>query len=51
MTREYAATAQAAGDTVDMDLTEGADHFDVIDPEGPAVALVADVIKQLVGLP
>jgi len=51
MTREYAAAAQAAGDTVDMELIEGADHFDVIDPEGPAVALVADVIKQLVGLP
>lgn len=49
MTREYAAAAQAAGDVVELDLTEGADHFDVIDPEGPAVALVAGVIKKLVG--
>lgn len=48
MTRAYAADARAAGDVVELILPEGADHFDVIDPEGPALALVADTVRALV---
>jgi acetyl esterase/lipase len=48
MTPEYAETARAAGDEVDLELPEGADHVDVVDPEGPAVEMVAGVILALV---
>ena len=48
MTREFAAAARAAGDTVQLELLEGADHFDVIDPEGPAAEQVAHVSLSLV---
>lgn len=51
MTREYAAAAQAAGDEVDLHEPEEADHFDVIDPEGPAVSMVAAIILSLAGAP
>ncbi len=47
MTREFAAAAQTAGDPVELVLPEGADHFDVVDPEGPAVDLVAHLVEDL----
>lgn len=47
MTREFAAAARSAGDEVELHVPEGADHFDVIDPEGPSVALVAETILGL----
>lgn len=48
MTREYAAAARAAGDTVELQEPDGANHFDVVDAEGPAVRIVADAVRALV---
>jgi len=49
MTREYAEAARATGDSVELTIPEGANHFDVVDPEGPAVAMVAEVIRRMAG--
>lgn len=48
MTGEYADAARAAGDEVTLTHPDGADHFDVIDPEGPAVTMVGDAVLNLV---
>lgn len=47
MTREYAAVARAAGDAVDLLVPDGANHFDVVDPGGPAIALVTQAVARL----
>ena len=47
MTREYAEAARAAGDPVQLDLPQDADHFDVIDPDGPAIGIVAEAVRTL----
>jgi len=41
MTRAYAAAAERSGDPVRLSIPEGIDHFDVMDPLGPAFALIA----------
>jgi acetyl esterase/lipase len=41
MTRAYAAAASEAGDQVELLILDGANHADVVDPYGPAPAIVA----------
>jgi acetyl esterase/lipase len=48
-TEAYAAAAEAAGDPVTLRILEGANHADVIDPLGPAPALVARAVLSLTG--
>ena len=43
--REYAAAARAAGDTVDLVELPAADHFDVIEGADPAWTAVADWLR------
>ena len=46
--RDYAARVGAAGIAVDLVELDGADHFDVVDPGGPAWQAVAGAIARLV---
>jgi acetyl esterase/lipase len=50
MTRRYAAAASEAGDRVDLRVLEGANHADVVDPSGPAPALIARAVQSLARL-
>lgn len=47
--RRYSDLATQAGDTVDFSLLEGANHFDVVDPCGPAWPTVAEAIFERLG--
>lgn len=45
--RAYAAAAQAAGDECTLRELPGADHFDVIDPDGPAWPVLAGWLGEI----
>jgi len=45
----YVDAATAAGDDVSLTRLDGANHFDVIDPDGPAWPLIRDRIRALAG--
>lgn len=45
----YAARAQDADDDVSLEIIDGADHFVVIDPEGPAWPPVLDTLRAAFG--
>jgi acetyl esterase/lipase len=47
-TRSYAAAASEAGDEVELLILDGADHADVVDPGGPAAALLVRTLRALV---
>jgi acetyl esterase/lipase len=47
MSEEYAASARSAGDSVELHVLPGADHFDVIDPDHAAWAVVLGRIERL----
>ena len=51
MTVSYAEAATRAGDTVRLLEPEGLDHFDVVDPLGPALALVSREALALADAP
>lgn len=51
MTGAYAEAARRAGDTVRLLEPEGLDHFDVVDPLGPALALVSREALALADAP
>ena len=44
--RDYAAAARAAGDTVDLVELPAADHFDVIEAADPAWTAVVDWLRD-----
>ena len=44
--RDYAAAARAAGDTVDLVELPDADHFDVIEAADPAWTAVVDWLRE-----
>ena len=46
-TRSYEAAAKRAGDTVAMDVVEGAGHFELVVPRGPAWPVVRDALRSL----
>ncbi|WCT79157.1 alpha/beta hydrolase [Novosphingobium humi] len=48
MTHHYAQAALRAGDAVQLLEPEGLDHFDVVDPAGPAFELVVAAAKAMV---
>lgn len=48
MTHAYAETARLTGDDVLLIEPQGLDHFDVVDPHGPAFADIAEATKKLV---
>jgi acetyl esterase/lipase len=48
MTRRYASAAAEAGDDVELRVLEGANHADVVDPHGPAPAMIARAVQSLV---
>jgi ABC-type sugar transport system substrate-binding protein len=50
MTRGYAAAAERSGDRVRLLEPEGIDHFDVVDPFGPAFATIAQEAAALAGV-
>ncbi|MCX2696212.1 alpha/beta hydrolase [Ochrobactrum chromiisoli] len=50
MTRVYAEKARACGDIIRLMEPADIDHFDLVDPLGPALSLVADAIKTLIDL-
>lgn len=45
--RAYAAAATAAGDECELRELRDADHFDVIDPEGPAAPIIQSRLAEL----
>ena len=45
--KQYAATAEKAGDSVRMAIMEGAGHFDGIDPQSPAWNTVMASVRSL----
>jgi acetyl esterase/lipase len=47
--RTYAAAARAVGDTIELIEFPGADHFDVVDPQGPAWCTAMDRLTVVVG--
>jgi len=47
MTREYADAARDAGDSVELTILDGANHFDVVDPEGPAFPVIKEAVLSL----
>lgn len=48
MTRAYAEDARAAGDAVTVDVPEGANHFDVVDTQSPALEMVTAAIRAMI---
>lgn len=48
MTRAYAETVKQSGDALRLLEPEGMDHFDVVDPLGPAFDLIATELLDLV---
>jgi acetyl esterase/lipase len=48
MTRRYATAAAEAGDEVELLILEGANHADVVDPDGPAPLMTAREVLSLV---
>ena len=51
MTRAYAEDARATGDAVTVDVPEGANHFNVVDAESPALEMVTAAIRTMIGEP
>jgi acetyl esterase/lipase len=51
MTRQYAKTADEAGDKVELAVAGGANHFDVVDADGPAFPAIAAAVLSLAGEP
>jgi acetyl esterase/lipase len=51
MIRQYARAAEEAGDTVTLAVAEGANHFDVVDPDGPGFPPIAAAVLSLAGGP
>jgi len=51
MTRAYAEDARTAGDAVTLYVAEGANHFDVVDAQSPALKMVTDAIWVMMGEP
>jgi acetyl esterase/lipase len=51
-TRHYAEAAVRAGDATDVtvEILDGANHFDVIDPRGAAWPVVATAVAELLGV-
>jgi len=49
MTAAYARAAVQAGDRVELIEPAGLDHFAVVDPSGPAVAIVAGAARAMLG--
>jgi pimeloyl-ACP methyl ester carboxylesterase len=49
LSRSYAEAARAAGDDADLIELPGADHFDVIDPQHEAWAVVVEALSRLIG--
>lgn len=45
--RSFLAAARAAGDMCELHELPGADHFDVIDPDGPAWAALTDWVGRI----
>ncbi|MFJ9173896.1 alpha/beta hydrolase [Streptomyces sp. NPDC102360] len=45
--RDFTARATQLGDTVDLSCLEGANHFDVVDPDGPAWEVAAGATFEL----
>jgi pimeloyl-ACP methyl ester carboxylesterase len=45
--RSYAAAAKRAGDTVAVDVVEGAGHFELVDPGSSAWPAVRDAVRRL----
>jgi len=43
----YAAAAAQAGDTVDLEVVDGANHFTIVEVDQPAWALVVDALDRL----
>ena len=48
MTRAYAADVRAAGDNVTVEVPEGANHFDVVDAESPALEIALAAIRAMI---
>jgi len=51
MTRAYAEDARTAGDAVTVYVPEGANHFDVVDAQSPALEMVTAAIWAMIGEP
>ncbi len=51
MIRQYARAAEEAGDTVTLAVAEGANHFDVVDADGPGFPPIAAAVLSLAGGP
>lgn len=47
--RSYLAAARAAGDACELRELHGADHFDLIDPDGPAAPILYERLAALAG--
>ncbi|MEM9305609.1 MAG: alpha/beta hydrolase, partial [Pseudomonadota bacterium] len=47
MSRNYRDAAREAGDRVVLDIPEGANHFDVVDPEGPFPDRVTEAVRMM----
>ena len=45
--RSYEAAARKAGDPVAVEVVEGAGHFELVDPRGPAWPVVRDAVRSL----
>ena len=48
MTRQYAETARAAGDPVELAVPETANHFDVVDTGSPVLEMVLTAVRGMV---
>lgn len=49
ITQDYASLARSMGERVEVVLLDGANHFDVVDPCGPAWPAIARAVLSLLG--
>jgi acetyl esterase/lipase len=47
----YRAAASRAGDPVELSIVEGAGHFELVDPNGPAWPAVRDAVRAVLARP
>ncbi len=50
MTKDYAKAAEQACDKVQLTISDGANHFDVVD-QRPAFRMIAGAILSFAGIP
>jgi acetyl esterase/lipase len=49
ITQNFAVAAASLGDTVELVIPDGANHFDVVDAYGPAYPMIAGAVKSMLG--